>query len=321
MNRFQTTVAAITVIILLAIGGWVLFKPDDEKSVTIAQPVEFFLYMPLYFAKDEGYFERSGITVDFLNTGGDDKSFAAVVSGAAQFGVGDPSFTAIAAQEGKRGFVVGGIVNGVPFWGVAKDPSVPVITRPEQLDGYRVATFPSPSTAYVLQEAMFKSGGIEPNIQEAAFGGLLPLLEARTVDIALELEPNVSTAVNSGARVVYGMPQIYGDFAITGITVTEEYFNDNGEMIRKLLTALNSAMEDMHADAGRLKQYAIRRFPNLEPTVVEKAIDRLLATETLPRSTSVTDAAWRKALELREQVGQLSDVEISMSLLKQPLNP
>ncbi len=45
-----------------------------------------------------------------VSTGGDEKTFTAVSTGNAQFGVSDPIFVAIARQRGQGGKVVAGIV-------------------------------------------------------------------------------------------------------------------------------------------------------------------------------------------------------------------
>ncbi|HRW61711.1 MAG TPA: ABC transporter substrate-binding protein, partial [Defluviicoccus sp.] len=191
------------------IPGAAVAKKD---AVKIAQVGEFFVYMPLYYAKDRGFFDTENLDIAIINTGGDEKSVAAVISGDATFGVGDPTFAAIAGQKGRDVRVVASVLNGVPFWGVAKNPNVPEITSPGQLKGFTVGTFPAPSTAYTLQARMFRQGGLEPSIRQAQFGTLLPLLESGQVDIVLELEPNVSIATSRGAHVVFSMAKHYGQF-------------------------------------------------------------------------------------------------------------
>jgi NitT/TauT family transport system substrate-binding protein len=77
------------------------------KEVTIAEYGSLLIYLPLYIAQDKGYFDQQSVHVKFVDSGGDDKTFAALVSGSAQFGVADPTFTAIAREKGQRAVVVG----------------------------------------------------------------------------------------------------------------------------------------------------------------------------------------------------------------------
>src|SRR5215469_4179801 len=60
------------------------------------------IYAPLYVALDGGFFKEQGLDVRISYSGNDDQVFATVASGAAQFGVGDPAFTAISREKGGR---------------------------------------------------------------------------------------------------------------------------------------------------------------------------------------------------------------------------
>ncbi len=72
-----------------------------KEKMTIAQAGDFFLYAPLYVALDSGIFEQEGLDAAITTTGGDDKTWAAVVSGSAQFGVADPTFVAVSTERGQ----------------------------------------------------------------------------------------------------------------------------------------------------------------------------------------------------------------------------
>lgn len=301
------------VIALLVIAAILFYvwrpKPNDPVSelqkIKVAQTADFFLYLPLYIAKDKGFFQAQGLDVDIVSTGGDDKTFAAVISGDAQFGIADPTFVAIAQSQGQPGQVVASIVNGVPFWGVAKKPSIPDIKDAKQLNGYTVATFPSPSTAYALQRQMFVKAGLAPKIREAAFGTLLAQLDTGQADIALELEPNVSTAVGQGNRVVYSMADMYGDFAITGVSTSGDIIQRNPELVQKFVNAIEQALKFAHEHSSEAADLAAKRFPSLDRKVVDQALARVLATKTLPTTTVISPDAWAKAVQLRIDSGDL----------------
>ena len=271
--------------------------------------------MPLYIAQAKGFFQDEGLDLSIVNTGGDDKSVAAVISGAADFGVGDPTFAAIAGLQGQNIKVVAGIVNGVPFWGVTKSPKVPEITSPSGLRGFSVATFPSPSTAFTLQSEMYRAGGLEPNIRQAQFGTLLPLLDTGTADIVLELEPNVSTAVAQGARVVYSLAQAYGDFAITGVTVSQKTIDERRHIVEKLVRAIDRAEKFAHEKSDEAISIAKLRFPSISPAIAEQAMKRMLDGKTYPRNAVISAEAWRKAIKLRVEAGDIPDSERAVPFL------
>lgn len=308
----RTIIPAIGILFLLVVGGISYFNTYRGKvensslmKVKVAQFADVFLYLPLYIAKDKGFFEQEGLDVDIVSTGGDDKTYAAVIGGDAQFGIADPTFVAIASASGQGGQVVASVVNGVPFWGVAKKDSIPLITSPQLLKGYSVATFPAPSTAFVLQEQMFKKGGLEPNIRQSAFGTLLSQLDSNQVDIALELEPNVSMAVSRGARVVYSMPELYGDFAITGVSVSEKFAQSNPDQVQRFVNALELALRFARSNPDEVVEIALRRFPSVGKETARSALNRMIETRTLPVSTVISQEAWDKACQLRIDSGDL----------------
>lgn len=290
-------------------------SPAKLEHVKVAQFGDVFLYMPLYLAQERGFFQEQGIEIEITNTGGDDKTFAALLSKSASFGIADPTFAAIAKEKGNGGSVVASIVNGVPFWGITKNDKVPQITNGELLKGFSVATFPSPSTAYTLQAKMFSDAHLSPDIKQAAFGALIPMLDAKQVDIALELEPNVSLAVKNGARVVYSMADLYGEFAITGVTVTDEMLKTNPELVQRFVNAIDHAEKFAHAHPDSASFFARKKFPDMDSTVVSRAMNRILSSNTLPNSVTISSPAWEKAIQLRKDAGDLQSLEIGRSVL------
>ncbi|MPM60167.1 hypothetical protein SDC9_107015 [bioreactor metagenome] len=292
-------------------------KTQSLEKVQVAQFGEVFIYMPVYLAESKGFFKEEGLEISLTSTGGDDKTFAALISGSATFGIADPTFAAIATEKGQGGKVIASVVNGVPFWGVAKkDGKVPQIEKAEQLKGFSVATFPSPSTAFSLQTKMFKDAGLEPNIRQAALGALLPLLENGNADIALELEPNVSTAIkNNNCKVVYSLADVYGDFAITGVTVLESTIKSKPELVQKFVNALQKAETFAHTYPDSAVYYATKKFPDMDKGIVKDAMYRIIESNTLPKSVVISDEAWTKAIELRKEIGDLNSIEIAKSVL------
>jgi NitT/TauT family transport system substrate-binding protein len=324
MKKTLTAVAAVLVVGIVALVVWKQTKsPASQtnaigsrtRSVTIAQAGDFYLYAPLYIAADRGFFKDHQIAASIVSTGGDEKTWAAVVSGSAQFGVADPTFIAVASQRGKPGRIIATIVNGVPFWGITKNPKVPLIKSQSDLKGWTVATFPSPSTAYTLQARMFEKGGLKPSIREGGFGALLALVEANQADIALELEPNVSQSLTKGYRIVYGLPDQYGDFTITGLTSTPEYLSANGDTARDVVAALKDAMIFLHEKPKDAADILARRFPEISTDVAVSALDRVLKEGIIPKTPVVDKAAWEKALQLRIDAGDLPKAVDSMQFI------
>jgi NitT/TauT family transport system substrate-binding protein len=192
--------SAMAVTILVAIVLWVFFleRPEDSPKVTIAQFGDLLLYMPLYVATDENLFSKRELDVEIVSTGGDDKTYAAVLSGGAQFGVADPTFVAIAHERGQSGKVIALLIDGVPNYGVATSLQSERIKSASDLSGKTVATVPAPSTSYALVRKLYESAGLKPSILQVAPSGLVPSLTTGKADYALLIEPWVSAVVREG---------------------------------------------------------------------------------------------------------------------------
>jgi NitT/TauT family transport system substrate-binding protein len=307
-SRLMLGTVAFILVVLAAYGIWfnrTSHRTSALRRITVAQFGDFFLYAPLYIAVDEGFFRKRGLDVSIVNTGGDDKTWAAVLSGSAEFGVADPTFVAVSAARGQNGIVVASLVNGVPFWGITYKDVSP-LTDPKDLARYSVATFPSPSTAYALQRKMFTDAGLTPNIREGAFGTIIPMLKAGKADIGLELEPNVSQAVNGGAKIVYSLAHEYGDFAMTGMTASDLTVARDPTLVLNATAALQDALDLLHNNPGRAQEVLLKRFPSLSPMVARDALDRALRDGVVPHSITISREAWDKAIQLRMETGDIT---------------
>jgi NitT/TauT family transport system substrate-binding protein len=278
-----------------------------SRSIKIAQFGDVFLYAPIYIAKDAGFFKNRNLDVSFVSTGGDDKTWAAVLSGSAVAGVADPTFIAISANQGLSGKVIASIVSKAPFWGITFKQDIAPFTDPKDLKTHSVATFPSPSTAFTLQTKMFKLGGLRPNIRQGSFGTLLTILKANQADIALEIEPNVTQALNQGANVLYGMDKIYGEFQTTGLTVPSHLINKNSSLYLDIVCSVSDAMAYIRSNHDASVALLSKRFPEIPTKVASDALRRMTISEVIPSNVRISKTAWDNAILLRKQVGDLDD--------------
>ncbi|MDZ4835665.1 MAG: ABC transporter substrate-binding protein [Candidatus Melainabacteria bacterium] len=281
-------------------------KASSAVPITIAQYGHIFLYMPLYVAQRKDFFKKHGLDVKLVSTGGDEKTFTAVVTGNAQFGVSDPTFVAIAREHGQSGKVVAAVVRGVPFWIVALKKDIGVFTKPEDFEGHRCAAFTAPSTSYAVMKKILADGKTKKaSIVQGAFGTLPALLKSDQVDLALELEPTVSILVGEGAHVVYSPKDELGDFAFTGLEVSDKFAAEHPDLIKACVAALKDAMDYIHQDFDGAVEVAKQEFPEVKPEIVKDALARLRDSGTIPKSPMLPKSAWDKAISMRRDLGDL----------------
>lgn len=308
---FRKKIMTLLVIVSCVVGCSESVDENNAKhlkEVTIAQFGHVFLYLPLYVAEQKGFFEQEGVSVNLVSTGGDEKTFAAVASGTAQFGVADPAFVAIAAERGKKGKVIASLVNGVTFWGVTFDKDINEISNPSDFSGKKVAVYTAPSTNYAVMKDLFSNSPEKPvdsQIVQGSFGSLIAMAKSGNADIAMELEPMASIAVSQGARVIYSLVDVYGDFSFTGITVTDEFINSNPQTVQAVVNAIQHAVNYVHSDFEGALEVATKEFPNIEESILRSALRRLLDDKVIPDSIVLKESAWNNSIKLRKNVGDL----------------
>jgi NitT/TauT family transport system substrate-binding protein len=292
-------------------------KTNNELTkITVAQwgQEKYLIYLPFYVAQEKGFFKEEGLEISIKYSGNDDQVFATVLKGEAQFGIGDPVFTAISREKGAKGKVIASIVDGVAIWGVTNKPYIKQIEKPSDLAGLKVGTFPDPSTNYALMKKTILQGGDtlkDTKIVQAPIGSQLALLELAQngADIAMDLEPGTSIAMSKGYRVVYSSPKFYGRFAFTGLTTTEEYIQSNHDVVQKFVNAIEKALIYCHSDETGTIEIAEKLFPNLDKIVVKNAVNRMITDKTIPLHAEMSDEAWQKALGIRVIIGDLKELK------------
>jgi NitT/TauT family transport system substrate-binding protein len=276
----------------------------NYQKIIIAQYGHVFVYLPIYIAKNKGFFKDEGLEVKYVSTGGDEKTYAAVVSNSAQFGVADPTFVAIARQSGNNsGVIIGNIINSVPFWGVSKGKYD--TTKLLSLKGKRIATYPAPSTNYALIDWLNKKYDLNIKIVQGSFGALLSILKNDRADMAMMLEPTASVAVTNGYNVVFTYKDIFSKFAFTGLSTTKDYANNNPETCRKVLRALQRAFDYAHNNFEGTVEVAMQEFKEFDKDVIRLGVTRMIKDSTIPKSIKVSNEAWDQAIEIRRFIGDL----------------
>ena len=250
---------------------------SELETIKVAQFGDVFIYIPLYLANTKGFFKEEGLKVDLINTGGDDKTYAAVIGGSALFGIADPTFVAIAKEQGIDGCVIGSIVNSVPFWALTKNPNVPQITNAAMLAPYSVATFAAPSTAYTVQTEMFKEA--------------------------------------NGAKVVYSFADKYPDFTFTGITTSKKTIDEKPEIVQHFINAITKAEKFAHEYPDSAAYYMAELYPDVNKNIIAQAIKRMVDSNTLPQNAVISPEAWKQAVALRHRMGDLKSLDNIESVL------
>jgi NitT/TauT family transport system substrate-binding protein len=156
---------------------------------------------------------------------------------------------------------------------------------------------------------MFMDLKLKPNIREGAFGTIIAMLKANQADIGLELEPNVSQAVKDGAHIVYSLSELYGDFTITGLTVSPNLINKNPLIVQRTVDALQKSLNFIHSYPDSTLSILLKRFPEINKDVAKEALLRIISENIIPKNLLISQDAWNKAVELRKEIGDLKTIK------------
>lgn len=285
-------------------------KENGLKKVTVAHwgHSKILIYLPLYVAMDGGFFKKNGLEVNIKYSGNDDQVYATVLSGSAQFGVGDPAFTVIAGERGGKGKIIATLVGRLANWGVAKKGKfINNITNYSELTGLRISSFPFPSTTYTVLKEIIKQNNLSNvKIIQTPFGNELALLQRGDVDLAMMLEPNASIAVSQGNVVVFDLAKLFGPYLLTGVTCSDKFINENPKTVNKFYTAIDEAIKFSHSNPDSTIKIAQMNFPDVKKNIIKNAVNRMVADKVIPESAKIDSVAFQNLIKTRIIAGDIS---------------
>src|SRR5689334_8371369 len=209
----NAAVAALTVAALAACGGNSSKAPPasspgqvDKVNVGVIAIVDV---APIYLGKQKGFFSKHNIDLTLTTAQGGAVIVPAVVSGQYQFGFSNVTSLVLAKS---RNLPVKMVSNGVAstgqigkdFGGTVVKPDSPIKTAAD-LAGKTVAVNTLKNIGDTTVRATVRKAGGDPKavkFVELAFPDMPAALQAGRVDAIFEVEPFVTAALGTGARMV-----------------------------------------------------------------------------------------------------------------------
>jgi NitT/TauT family transport system substrate-binding protein len=277
----------------------------EMKKATISQAFQSMLYLPLYVAMDEGFFEKQGLDLSKESAGSGSVALSAVISKSAQFSLHGPEWTAIAASKGAPVNTIANVVNGAAVW-IAATPDFK-FDSVKDLKGQKIVTGLMPTTSTSLFIKLLKENGMDANkdveMIQVPLGTEPGPFVAGQAKVAVMYEPGLDQVVAKGMKVVLGFPKLYGPYAFSTITARTDVDPD---LAQRLTNGLEMAVRFMHKNEARTIEIAQKEFPKLDPDVVAAATKRMLADNVYPTSVDITPTALTLALDTQIALGNLS---------------
>jgi NitT/TauT family transport system substrate-binding protein len=228
-----------------------------------------------------------------------------VISGSAQFSIHGPEWAAIAASKGAPVYAVANVVNGAAVW-IATAPDFK-FDSVKDLKGQKVVTGTMPTTSTSLFIKLLKENGMDAKSDvemiQVPIGTEPGPFMAQQAKVAVMYEPGLDQVVAKGMKVVLGFPKLYGPYAFSVVAARTDVDPDTAQHV---VNAMEMAMRFMQANPGPTVEIAKKEFPNLDPTVVESAVKRMLADNVYPKSVDITPDALTISMNTQIVLGNLA---------------
>lgn len=284
-----------------------LVHAAEVKTAVLSQLFQSVMFLPVYVAMDQGFFDKNGLSVKKQTAGSPNVALSAVIAGSADFSLHGPEWTAIAASKGAPVQIVASVVNRAAIW-IAAQPGFKY-EKPTDFGGQTVVSGMMPIASTSLFNKLLKdnqldkdSAGIR-NLQVQPGSELGPFLAGQAAAAVL-YEPALDQAVARGMKIIHSFPQQYGPYLLAAISVRKDQDPDK---VQRFVSGLNQAMRFMHANPDVTIDIAKREFPNVDAKVVEAAVRRMLNEQVYPQSVEVERKALTVAMETQISLGNLKE--------------
>ncbi len=292
---------------------------QTQKKVVVSQLFQSVMFMPLYVAIDQGFFEKQGLSVTKQTAGSPNAALSAVISGGAEFSLHGPEWTAIAASKGAEVQVIAGIVNRAAVW-IAAAPNVKY-SGPQDFAGQTVSTGMMPIASTSLFNKLLNDNNINPAaskimIKQVQAGSELGSLLAGQASIGVFYQPALEQAVSKGYKVIHSFPQQYGPYLLSGISARKSVDPDTAE---RFVAALEESLRFMQTNIKETVVIAKKEFPTIEANVVESAVQRMLDEKVYATTVAISPKALQVAMDTQISLGNLKSQPVYEQLIAKPL--
>lgn len=277
-------------------------------NITVAQAVKTLIYLPLYVAKDKGYFAKQGLNVSILTASNGANAVSDVEAGSAQFSLQDPMIGVLANLKGADVKSVAEVVNGVPSWIVASNSSN--IKTVSDLAGKTIASANIPNTGSYLLQDQLKTLGLtsKVSIDYVQIGSESAPLLSGQVPAAVVEEPDLARLMAMPNK--YHLVQSFtsrksGGYAYSSIVTSSAYLKSHSSVVARFVKALDQAEQAISSNKSIADSVAAKEFAQLPKSVTDAAVNTLLKDGIEATSTKLTASAFNTAEKLQIQLGNV----------------
>ena len=286
---------------------------SELRHITLNEVTRSVFYAPLYCAVSLGYFEKEGLDVEIVTSGGSDKSMTALISGDAEVALMGPETGIYVANQGLENhpMIVAQITkrDGSFLVGREAEPDFGWESlRGRSVIGGRPGGMPYMTLCYVL-----KSHGLVPgedvevidNIQFPLMGGAF---EGGTGDYVTLFEPTASEFASSGrGHIVANVGLESGEVPYTTIMMSSKTIAEEPEFALSFVRAIYRAQQWVKTASDEEVARAMQPFfPDSSIETLSAVANSYRATDSWMYSPAMSEDAFTRLQDIIEAAGELS---------------
>lgn len=231
-----------------------------RRQVKVTQAITSLAFIQSYVAAANGYFQKEGLEVEVVNTGGGGPDVQLVLGGRAEFTVNDGAQVLPAIQQGQKLICVQALLNrsivnvtmGKPVaerLGITQ--ATPMAEKLRKLKGLKIGVTRPGALTWQLARYNLFSAGLNPDNDAEIIGigdapSLAAALRRGNIDAIYISVPIGETLVSQGVAVTLidnsrGEDAALSSFLMEGLWTTPEFARNNKEVVQKTVRAYRAA--------------------------------------------------------------------------------
>ena len=314
--------AALAVILAVTLSTAVATAQAPRVRLREAHTGTLFM-APVFIAEAAGYMAEEGIDLELVEVDSGALGIAALVSGQVQLFDADPFQAVNLRRQGRQLLFIYNLTKRVTLDmvmhpDVARERNIsrstPIAQRLAALRGLRLGITSPGAATDVYMRYYLKRAGFSPDrdaqiISVGSGGGLLAALRTRQIDAFHLSAPTPYLAERDGFGMVVikssagDVPEL-DNFMYTGVAVYNVFANQNADVLRRWVRAVNRANQLMRRDQEAAVNHLRKHFPRQDPAVLTLALREIIPA--LSEDGRITEAMLDKHLQFLLEGGYIT---------------
>ncbi|MDP8924900.1 MAG: ABC transporter substrate-binding protein, partial [Chloroflexota bacterium] len=267
-------------------------------TLKVATVYPYLGYLPLYTAMQRGFFKDQGLESELVEFKGGGDAAKAFVGGAADVLLGSYDHVLKLREQGMDVVATANVEAMYAYALMARRGSP--YTSLESLTGQKIGTTGPGSSTDINVRYGLKQRGVDPEREAEliSVGGGAPMLAALDNDqiqAGMFLDPLLTQLLLQPDKyqIVHDFRNL--EYPLLCVTLRREWLKGNEDPARRLHTALVRAEETLQQDPSMALAVARDKFTDIEPDVLEAAVQNTLPR--LSKDGTISETAHKNVLD------------------------